>query len=67
MCAGLYGHPVVVRKGEAPSDICIQGRMQGEIPHQKPMNVTLFTMILYNYGKQHLRYKAILPSIVLSQ
>ena len=52
-------------------DLCIQGRIQGgaivAIAPLKPTNVTLFTIILISFGKQHSRLKATLSSIVLSQ
>jgi len=45
---------------------CRGGSRMGAIAPQKPMKVTLFTMVL-QIGKQHSRYKAILSSTVLSQ
>jgi len=42
------------------------GRL-GRSPHLKPTKVSFFTTIFYNSEKKHSRYKAILPSILLSQ
>jgi len=45
----------------------IAGRFQGVIDPLKPTKVTAFTMIFVQFGEHHSRYKATLPSIVLSQ
>jgi len=44
----------------------VRGGFRGAIVPPKTHKITLLTMIFIQFGKYHSRYKAILPSIVLS-